>query len=80
MKYKKLWNFCGIHYINIVDTSGKTYEKNGAGRRVENDGILWLNEKHIDEELDHKNLQETVIKHYSVYVKHKYKLVERNAK
>ena len=55
-------------------------KKNGAGRRVDNDGILWLNEKHIDEELDHKNLQETVIKHYSVYVKHKYKLVERNAK
>ena len=35
-----------MHYINIVDISRKTDERNGIERIVNNDGILWLNEKH----------------------------------
>ena len=38
--YKKLWNFCGIYYRNMVDISRKTYERNGAGTIVDSDGIL----------------------------------------
>ena len=44
---KKSWNFCGIRYVNMVDISRKTYERNGIETIVDNDGILWLNEKHI---------------------------------
>ena len=31
-------------------------------RIVDNDGILWLNEKHIEEGLNHKNLREVSTK------------------
>ena len=37
----------------MVDMSRKTYESNGIETIVNNDGILRLNEKHI-EGLDHK--------------------------
>ena len=46
------------------------YESNGT----ENDGILWLNEKHI-EGLDHKHLWEFTIK-YSDHRTHSYELVD----
>ena len=39
------------------------YEGNGIETRVDNGGILWLNDKHIDEGLGHKNLQETTKKY-----------------
>ena len=51
---KKSWNFCGMHYINMVDISRKTYERNGVETIVDNDGRLWWNEKHREEGLDHK--------------------------
>ena len=31
-------------------------------RIVDNDGILWLDEKHIEEGLNHKNLREVTTK------------------
>ena len=40
----------------MTDISRKTYERNGKETIVDNDGILWLNEKHIEERLDRKNL------------------------
>ena len=43
---EKPWNFSGIQYINMVDVSRKTCERNGIETIVGNDGILWLNEKH----------------------------------
>ena len=46
----------------MVDISRKKYERNGIKTMVCNDGILWLNEKHI-EGLDHKKLQVTTIKY-----------------
>ena len=36
--------------------------KETVERIVENDGILWLNEKHIEEGLNHKNLREVSTK------------------
>ena len=50
---KKIWNYCGTHYIKMVDISRKTYKRNGMQTIVDNDGILWLNEKHMEEGLDH---------------------------
>ena len=43
-----------MHYINMVDISRKTYERNGVETIVDNDGRLWWNEKHREEGLDHK--------------------------
>ena len=56
---KLLWNIL----YKLVDISRKTYERNGIETIVDNDGILWLNEKHIEEGLDHKNLQEITRKY-----------------
>ena len=36
--------------------------KETVERIVDNDGILWLNEKHIEEGLNHKNLREVSTK------------------
>ena len=45
----------------MVDISRETYERNGMETIVDNDGILWLNEKHLEEGLDHENLREITI-------------------
>ena len=58
---KKSWNVCRINYINMVDINRETYGRNGVETIVDNDGILWLNEKHIEEGLDHKDLREITI-------------------
>ena len=42
--------------MKMVNISREKYERNGIETIVDNDGILWLNEKHIEEGLDHKNL------------------------
>ena len=43
-------------YIYMVDVSRKTDERNVIKAIVDNDGILWLNERHTEQELDQKNL------------------------
>ena len=40
----------------MVDISKKTYKRNSIETIVANDGILRLNERYIEEGLDHKNL------------------------
>ena len=60
----------------MVYISRKTHERNVIGAIVDNDGILWLNEKHMEEGLDHKTLREITIKHHSDHRKRKYELVE----
>ena len=60
---KKFWNICGTHYINMINLSRETCERNGIETIVDNDGILPLNEKNIDGQLGHKNLQEITIKY-----------------
>ena len=55
----------------MVDISRKNYERSGIEIIVYNDGMLWLNEKHIEEGLDHKNLREVTTKHNSNPRKHR---------
>ena len=38
----------------MVDVSRRAYERNGIKAIVDNDEILWLNDRHIEEGLDHK--------------------------
>ena len=40
----------------MVDISRETYETNGIEAIVDNDGMSWLNEKHVEEGLEDKNL------------------------
>ena len=41
------------------------YERNGVETIEDSDGILWLNEKHIKEGLDNKDLRPTTVKFLS---------------
>ena len=51
-----------------------TYERNYVETMVDSDGILWLNEKHIEEGLDYKNLQMVTVKYLSDPRKQRYEL------
>ena len=46
----------------MADISRKLYEKNDIETTVDNDRILWLNEKYIQQELGHK----TIARNYSI--------------
>ena len=59
---------------SMVDISRKTYERNGIETIVNNDGILWLNEKHVEEELNNKKFREITTKYYSDHRKHRQEL------
>ena len=54
--------------------------KNGVETIVNKDGIFWVNEKHVEEGLDHKNLPATTLKHLSHHRKHRYELVNEPKK
>ena len=64
----------------MVDISRKKYERNGIEARVYNDGIFWLNEKRIEEGLDHKKIAKSCNKNHSNYRKHRHGLVEEPKK
>ena len=59
----------------IVDIGKETYENNDIEVIVDGIGMLWLNEKHIEEKFGHKNLPATTNKYDPVYKKHRYELV-----
>ena len=40
----------------MVDIGKETYENNNIEAIIDGIGALWLNEKHIEEKLGHKNL------------------------
>ena len=59
----------------MVHISKKSCERHGIESIVYNDGILRLNEKHLEEGLDHKSLREIKTKYYSDHKRHRYELV-----
>ena len=66
--------------MKMVDISRKTYERNGIETIVDKDGRLWLNEKHIEEGLNHKNMQGITTKYNPNHRKHRYEQVEKPKK
>ena len=64
----------------MVDLSIKAFIRNGVETKVDMNGILWFNEKHTEEGLDHKNLQVAIVKYPSGYRKHGYELVDEPKK
>ena len=61
----------------MVDIGKETYENNDKEEIVDGIGALWLNEKHIEEKLGHKNLPATTSKYDPVHRKYRYELVIR---
>ena len=68
MSSKKI--FCVCMY-KMVDISKETCENNDIEVVVDGIGTLWLNEKHIEEKLGHKNLPVITNKYDPVYKKHR---------
>ena len=64
----------------MVDIGKETYESNDIEVIVDGIGTLWLNEKHIEEKLGHKNLPVITNKYDPVYKKHRYELVNKPKK
>ena len=52
----------------------KHKKRNSIETKRDKDRILWLNEKHIEERLDHKNLREITTKYYLEHRKHIHEL------
>ena len=58
----------------------KTMTQNYIQVTVDAIGTLWLNEKHIEEKLGHKNLPVITNKYDQVYKKHRYEVVDKPKK
>ena len=54
----------------------ETWENNGIEVIVDSVNTLWLNEKHIEEKLGHKNLPVISNKYGKIYKKHRHELVD----
>ena len=59
----------------MVSITKETNENNGIEAIVDSMGNLWLNEKHIEEELGHKNVPVVTNKYDPIYKKYRYELV-----
>ena len=64
----------------MVDIGKETHENNDTEVIVDGIGTLWLNEKHIEEKLGHKNLPVITNKYDPVYKKHRYELADKPKK
>ena len=64
----------------MVDLSRRTYKRNDIEKIVDNDGILWLNEKHIEEGVDNENLRKVTVNYHSDHRKHRGKLTDQPKK
>ena len=51
---KKLFFLCIYKMVNITK---ETYENNGIEVKIDKSDTLWLNEKHVQQQLRHKNLR-----------------------
>ena len=58
----------------------ETFERLDEEKITDNNGILWWNEKHIEEELYYKNMQWITMKNHLEYIKHSYEPVDEPKK
>ena len=64
-------------YIKWLILAKKTFKNNGIEVIVDGIGTLWLNEKHIEQKLGHKNVPVITNKYDPIYKKHRYELVDK---
>ena len=64
----------------MFNITKEIFENNGIEVIVDSVNALWLNEKHIEEQLGHKNLQVITNKYYKIYKKSRYELVDKPIK
>ena len=64
----------------MFDIGKETYENYDTEAIADGTGTLWLNEKHAEVKLGHKNLRLITNKYDSVYTKRRYELVDKPTK
>ena len=64
----------------MSDITKEAFEDNSIEVKIDSVNTLWLNEKHIEEKLDHKNLPAITNKYNKIYKKHRYELVDEPIK
>ena len=64
----------------MVNITKEAYENKGIQVITDNLNRLWLNEKHIEEQLGHKNLSSITNKYDKIYKKHTCELVDESIK
>ena len=69
-----------LRVYKILNITKETLENNGIEVIVDSVNALWLNEKNIEEKLDHKNLPVITNKYDKIYKKLKYELVNKPIK
>ena len=60
----------------MIDITKETLENNDKEVIIDGVNTLWLNEKHIEEQLSHKNLPAITNKYDKIYKKYRYELVD----
>ena len=62
--------FCVCVFVyKLVNINKETYENKNIEAIVDGNGTLWLNEKHIEGKLGHKNLPFITNKYDQMYIK-----------
>ena len=64
----------------MVNIDNETYENNNIEATIDGIGKLWLNEKHVEEKLGHKNIPVIKNKYDQVYKKRRHELVNEPKK
>ena len=64
----------------MVNFTKEAFENNDIEVIVDSTDTLWLNERHIEKKLSHKNLPAITNKYDEIYKKHRYELVDEPIK
>ena len=79
MSSKKKTSFFLCIY-KMVNFTKEAFENNDIEVIVDSIDTLWLNERHIEKKLSHKNLPAIANKYDEIYKKHRYELVDEPIK
>ena len=72
-KQKIIFFLCIYKMVNITK---EMYENNGIEVITDNLNTLWLNERHVQQQLGHKNLPAVTNKYNKEYKKHRSELID----
>ena len=61
----------------MVNITKEMYENNGIEVITYNLNTLWLNQRHVQKQLGHKNLSAVTNKYNEKYKKHRYQLTDK---
>ena len=64
----------------MVNITKEMYETNGIEAITDNLNTVWLNQRHVQKQLGHKNLSAVTNKYNEEYKNHRYELIDEPTK